>query len=228
MDKIRSVGMKLFYIEQKGRSMIEMLGVLAIVGILSVGAISGYSTAMRKYKINRLKDEYTQFIHDVLLYDNEWKKMARQNPDVKLFSIQNYVTQMNLLPKLWILDKTGWIIDSMGGQFSIFVRRPSGKIDIDYQTKGTQKSNADAKDLCIAMAYDVFKPMSANVYTLSAYTEKYNDDNKHTGSANLLWYGDSYCGGNRKCLSDLSLSDIITHCTSCAHNDTCRWIIQFE
>ncbi|MBO5284761.1 MAG: type II secretion system protein, partial [Alphaproteobacteria bacterium] len=145
--------MKLFYIEQKGRSMIEMLGVLAIVGILSVGAISGYSTAMRKYKINRLKDEYTQFIHDVLLYDNEWKKMARQNPDVKLFSIQNYVTQMNLLPKLWILDKTGWIIDSMGGRFTLFVRQGTGKIDIDYQTKGKQKSNADAKDLCIAMVY---------------------------------------------------------------------------
>lgn len=228
MDKIRSVGMKLFYIEQKGRSMIEMLGVLAIVGILSVGAISGYSTAMRKYKINRLKDEYTQFIHDVLLYDNEWKKMARQNPDVKLFSIQNYVTQMNLLPKLWILDKTGWIIDSMGGRFTLFVRQGTGKIDIDYQTKGKQKSNADAKDLCIAMVYDVFRQMSANTYILTAYTEKYNDDNENTGMASLKWYGDDYCGGNRKCLSDLSLSDIITHCTSCAHNDTCRWIIQFE
>jgi len=39
---------------QKGRSMIEMLGVLAIVGILSAGGIAGYSMAMQTYKTNLL------------------------------------------------------------------------------------------------------------------------------------------------------------------------------
>ena len=38
---------------QKGRSMIEMLGVLAIIGVLSVGGIAGYSKAMMKYRINK-------------------------------------------------------------------------------------------------------------------------------------------------------------------------------
>lgn len=37
---------------QCGRSMIEMLGVLAIVGVLSVGGLVGYSKAMRANKIN--------------------------------------------------------------------------------------------------------------------------------------------------------------------------------
>lgn len=41
-----------------GRSMIEMLGVLAIIGVLSVGGIAGYSQAMTKYKVNRTIDEY--------------------------------------------------------------------------------------------------------------------------------------------------------------------------
>ena len=31
---------------QSGRSMVEMLGVLAIIGVLSVGAIAGYSKAI--------------------------------------------------------------------------------------------------------------------------------------------------------------------------------------
>ena len=35
------------------RSMIEMLGVLAIIGVLSVGGIAGYSKAMMKYRINK-------------------------------------------------------------------------------------------------------------------------------------------------------------------------------
>ena len=39
---------------QSGRSMIEMLGVLAIVGVLSAGGIAGYSMAMQSYKTNAL------------------------------------------------------------------------------------------------------------------------------------------------------------------------------
>lgn len=38
---------------QSGRSMVEMLGVLAIIGVLSVGGIAGYSSAMYKFKINK-------------------------------------------------------------------------------------------------------------------------------------------------------------------------------
>ena len=39
---------------QSGRSMIEMLGVLAIVGVLSAGGIAGYSMAMQSYKTTSL------------------------------------------------------------------------------------------------------------------------------------------------------------------------------
>ncbi len=43
--------------KQAGRSMIEMLGVLAIVGILSAGGIAGYSMAMQNHKTNQLIDK---------------------------------------------------------------------------------------------------------------------------------------------------------------------------
>jgi len=39
---------------QSGRSMIEMMGVLAIVGVLSAGGIAGYNMAMQSYKTNAL------------------------------------------------------------------------------------------------------------------------------------------------------------------------------
>ncbi len=45
-----------------GRSMIEMLGVLAIVGVLSVGGIAGYSKAMTKFKINKAIDEVNTIV----------------------------------------------------------------------------------------------------------------------------------------------------------------------
>ncbi len=44
---------------QKGRSMIEMLGDLAIIGVLSVGGIAGYSKAMMKYRINKTIEQIT-------------------------------------------------------------------------------------------------------------------------------------------------------------------------
>ena len=48
-----------------GRSMIEMLGVLAIVGVLSVGGIAGYSKAMTKFKINKTIEQITMIAHNV-------------------------------------------------------------------------------------------------------------------------------------------------------------------
>jgi len=47
------------YKNQNGRSMIEMLGVLAIIGVLSVGGIAGYSKAMTKYRINKAIEQIT-------------------------------------------------------------------------------------------------------------------------------------------------------------------------
>lgn len=37
-----------------GRSMVEMLGVLAIIGVLSIGGIAGYRYAMTQHKLNQL------------------------------------------------------------------------------------------------------------------------------------------------------------------------------
>ena len=48
-----------------GRSMIEMLSVLAIVGILSVGSISGYTNAMLKYRVNKLSYQTLEIIVNI-------------------------------------------------------------------------------------------------------------------------------------------------------------------
>jgi type II secretory pathway pseudopilin PulG len=45
--------------------MVEMLGVLAIIGVLSVGAIAGYSKAMNKHKINKTINQMTQIINNI-------------------------------------------------------------------------------------------------------------------------------------------------------------------
>ena len=51
--------------EQSGRSMVEMLGVLAIIGVLSVGGISGYSKAMAKYKLTKAQDQMAMILINI-------------------------------------------------------------------------------------------------------------------------------------------------------------------
>ncbi len=46
---------------ESGRSMVEMLGVLAIIGVLSIGGIAGYTTAMNRYRANEVIDYATKY-----------------------------------------------------------------------------------------------------------------------------------------------------------------------
>ncbi len=58
---------------QDGRSMVEMLGVLAIIGVLSVGAIAGYSQAMFKYRMNKTIDVFAHILQNLAeLEQKEW------------------------------------------------------------------------------------------------------------------------------------------------------------
>ncbi len=50
---------------QNGRSMIEMLGVLAIIAVLSVGGIVGYSKAMSSFKHNKWRQQVEDLIFNI-------------------------------------------------------------------------------------------------------------------------------------------------------------------
>ena len=64
MNKIKS--------EQSGRSMVEMLGVLAIIGVLSVGGIAGYSKAMAKFKLSKAMDQVSTIVTNLrTLYSSQ-------------------------------------------------------------------------------------------------------------------------------------------------------------
>lgn len=52
---------------QSGRSMVEMLGTLAIIGVLSMGGITGYSYAMDKYRANQTINDINLRTVDLLI-----------------------------------------------------------------------------------------------------------------------------------------------------------------
>ena len=69
--------------EQSGRSMVEMLGVLAIIGVLSVGGVAGYRYAMGRGMLNKMLYVSDLFAFSVqeTRYDYENKKTPYDETD---------------------------------------------------------------------------------------------------------------------------------------------------
>ena len=65
--------------QESGRSMIEMLGVLTIMGVLTVGAIGMISTAMRTQKRNAVNDEVIQMTTQVRTLLGEYDDFSHIN-----------------------------------------------------------------------------------------------------------------------------------------------------
>lgn len=53
------------YSEELGRSMVEMLGVLAIVGVLSLGGVLGYTKAMAKHRVDATLNQVSILISTI-------------------------------------------------------------------------------------------------------------------------------------------------------------------
>ena len=74
--------------EQSGRSMVEMLGVLAIIGVLSVGGIAGYSKAMTKFKINKSMDQVSMLVANIrTLFSGQRNYSGLTNANAVTFGI---------------------------------------------------------------------------------------------------------------------------------------------
>ena len=76
------------YTNESGRSMVEMLGVLAIIGVLSVGGIAGYSKAMNKYKINKTTDQVSMLVANIrTLFSSQGDYEGLTNSQAKKFGV---------------------------------------------------------------------------------------------------------------------------------------------
>ena len=96
-----------------GRSMVEMLGVLAIIGVLSVGAMSGYSKAMMKYKLNKQAEQLSWLFNIIYQYKGQFV-FDKKTSMIPLF------TKLNLIDQNMIrADKKETIYDSFDNAIGI-------------------------------------------------------------------------------------------------------------
>ena len=189
-----------------GRSMIEMLGVLAIIGVLSVGGIAGYSKAMEKHKINQAVEDYSYLIQGLLENIDDIKKM---NADCSYqYSMVDVAYAKGLVPGTWSrLNNFGNadLEDSLGNNIRPFIR--CNRLVIDFylggrfiNDKGYQSKGFSAR-LCETLIQNKSQPLHAAL-------------NRISFSDGKSWYGDNVCGADKKCLQSVSLQEIHKKCSS--------------
>ena len=200
---------------QLGRSMIEMLGVLAIIGVLSVGGIAGYSKAMEKFKVNKAISEYSLLIFGILEHLDDLRPTACDNTN--FCGLASYYQAANLLPGNWIVKDDAHISDSNGNMIFAFVRNK--RIGFDLYLGAATGSSKFPQKLCKELFTNLVKPLHSSLYHAGIWG--------NVNGGNYL-YGDNICQTDGlKCLRDISLSEINSLCESCADGESCCIGIEF-
>ena len=210
-----------------GRSMIEMLGVLAIVGVLSVGGIAGYSKAMEKFKVNKTLEQYSYLVAGMLGNVNEFKKLKCNYWEMNWqeCGLRDYVLAANLVPADWHSNNVrNQLIDSDGNMVNVFSR--GGNLVMDFHIGGFT-NNDDGTGftpyfpvkLCRALMSDLAQPLHSVVEYVMVYK---------SGTNYKTFYGDAYCGDGKKCLNDITLTEINDECNSCQGSEqSCTVTLEF-
>ena len=135
------------YEEQSGRSMIEMLGVLAIIGVLSVGGIAGYSKAMTKFKTNKVADNVAMIVTNI-------RTLYAQQQDYNGLTNTTAV-QMGVVPDELITNASdGGLQNAFLGSVYIGAGKVTG---LDAGAAGTDRGfyvimNGLPKEACVTLA----------------------------------------------------------------------------
>ena len=182
-----------------GRSMIEMLGVLAIIGVLSVGGIAGYSKAMEKYKLNKVTEQYSYLFQGLLEHGDS---LRLSGPEDKFLT--NIVTALNLVPTSWTLNSNNLsFIDDYGNNVGIITRNKEFVFNLGFR-------NAELNTkTCEAFFQNVFQPLHAYMNRIHFYDMK-------SVNQQYMYYGDTMCSNGRLCLRDMTVSDIHKACGYCS------------
>lgn len=166
---------------ENGRSMIEMLGVIAIVGILSVGGIAGYSKAMAKAKTDRLISEVSELvmgIRSIFLSQKTFKDIS-----------SSLVLKAGIVPGNMANYEESRIIHTYGGQIDIYT-----SLDASNSSRAFEiYINGLEKYTCIKMVtMDWGQDPSSGFQGLYVGTEEVTSpklENVHTPSDSQPEYG---------------------------------------
>ena len=202
-----------------GRSMIEMLGVLAIIGVLSVGGIAGYSKAMEKWKVNKLIGEYTEFMFNAIEHADDIRKVPNGS------GYADIMQSLNIIPTSWKYDNASNVHDRLNNRIQLWRGGSDLVFEIylleEYEEKDSYSLAEPRVQLCRELFLNFVQPLSE--FVDYSYVWRRNAQ-----TLNPLWYGNNYCGADKKCLKNVTLAEINAACHTCGDsNGTCSIVITY-
>ena len=199
---------------QSGRSMIEMLGVLAIIGVLSVGGIAGYSKALEKIKINKQMEQISNIINAILQYPKNY--YIHSGMTSRLHSFVPFLKAIKAIDEEMYTDNEETFQDVLGNHYKVYYYP-------DYDYIGINKYIITEDNYSIDTCRNFFK--IGKIFHNDINRIQFNDTDTSTDSTSnsraIMYWGDSYCNGTRKCLKDLTLAETEILCRNCTQGNKC-------
>lgn len=193
---------------ENGRSMVEMLGVLAIIGVLSGGGLAGYNKAMMQHKLNK-NAEQIGYLLSVAIYNNDKLKDAGKDMIAELKALGAYTWDIEFQTQK---DGYNYVYDSLQNPLG-FEHSSSGGTAIRIELPPSDFA------VKICQNYiNVFKSFADDLDMV--YVSNFNLT--EGTSSHLRYAGTKYCNSD-KCLKDVTNADIIPLCTThCTNAEYCN------
>ena len=192
--------------KQSGRSMIEMLGVLAIIGVLTVGSIAGYSHAMRRHLLNKQREQISYILSAV---ETHREILFTSPKSTAASSLKPILETLGWIPEEMIKDNSIYIYDVFKNKIRIYNHESFMGLEISV-------ANDDPHEQCVNL-YQVTQQYHSFLWL----TQVYNRANINSPSYVNHYFGDKYCGGNYRCIRDLQPAKISELCRVCDEVDRC-------
>lgn len=188
-----------------GRSMVEMLGVLAIIGVLSVSAIAGYSKAMFKYKLNKQTSQIG-YILDYIIANQEPLKGAD-------FQLKNILNKLGIVSDDMVKDNTEYAYDVFNSRIKLENHAADSSSGVAL---GVEINSGDnASEICrnfMTMA----KARADDVSWV--YVQKRESDESFS---NLTRYYGNQAIGKNHYLRNMDMITMDNTCKTCADSNYC-------
>ncbi len=188
-----------------GRSMVEMLGVLAIIGVLSVSAIAGYSKAMFKYKLNKQTSQIG-YILDYIIANQEPLKGAD-------FQLKNILNKLGIVPDDMVKDNTEYAYDVFNSRIKLENHAEDSSLGVALGVEINSGNNAS--EICrnfMTMA----KARADDVSWV--YVQKRESDESFS---NLTRYYGNQAIGKNHYLRNMDMITMDNTCKTCADSNYC-------
>ena len=207
---------------ENGRSMVEMLGVLAIIGVLSVGVISGYSKVMMKYKLNKQTEQLNQVVNSVIKYvrimDSYKQAQNLTSLFVKLGEIPREMLKNNndnyfydvFNTRMYIYNEVGNSNNKNWHALVIYVNLP------------LLSNSNNSLEIC-RNVLTVAKENSADINSVYTTSGSGTDDNRK-----FYFNGDKNCKNNKVCLRNMTINNIYEACTKHLGNQNATLKFEFK